>query len=181
MRLVWRRVYNAFTTVLIVLIALLAILLAGVRLVGLVPYTVLSGSMEPAYHVGSLVYVGDVDALTLQKDDPVTYRLADGTVVTHRIYEVLEHDGSRAYRTKGDANDAPDGPLLTPDRVMGKPVFSIPLLGYVSHFIQNPPGIYVTVAAVALVLMLSLLTDRLFPQGDKVDSDVSPPDDGTSS
>lgn len=162
-----RKLYSLFTTVLIATVAVLAMLLAGVRLVGLTPYTVLSGSMEPNYHVGSLVYIRDVDPLTLQVNDPVTYHMTDGTVVTHRIHEVLEQSGDRIYRTKGDANDRPDGPLLTPDRVIGKPVFTIPLLGYVSVFVQNPPGSLITVVVCALLLVLTLLTDLLFPNGDK--------------
>ncbi|HOF93910.1 MAG TPA: S26 family signal peptidase, partial [Clostridia bacterium] len=51
------RVFNALTTLLVAAAALLAILLVGVRAVGLTPFAVLSGSMEPSYHVGSLIYV----------------------------------------------------------------------------------------------------------------------------
>ena len=171
-----RKLYSLFTTVLIVAVVVLAILLAGVRLVGLTPYTVLSGSMEPNYHVGSLVYIRETDPTTLQVDDPVTYRMTDGTTVTHRVYEVLEQDGRPAYRTKGDANDDPDGPLLTPDRVMGRPVFTIPLLGYVSVFVQNPPGSLITVVVCALLLALTLLTDLLFPNGNKSPGEDKPPD-----
>ena len=104
-----RRIYSGFTTALVVLVVLLAILLVGVRLVGIVPYTVLSGSMEPAYHVGSLIYVQKVDPATLEVGDPLTYRMPDGTVVTHRIIEVLEDGGlERRFRTQGDANEIPD-------------------------------------------------------------------------
>ena len=41
--------WNALTTLIVIAIVILAILLAGVRLVGLTPYVVLSGSMEPTY------------------------------------------------------------------------------------------------------------------------------------
>ena len=56
----FRRVWNAVSTVLVLGVVLLAFLLVGVRLVGLTPYAVLSGSMEPTYHVGSLIYVGKI-------------------------------------------------------------------------------------------------------------------------
>ena len=52
-----QRVWNAATTVLVVLVVILALLLVGVRLVGFRPMCVLSGSMEPTYHTGSLIYV----------------------------------------------------------------------------------------------------------------------------
>ena len=159
-----RRAYNAVTTALICCVVLLAILLAGVRLVGLTPYTVLSGSMEPEYPVGSLLYIQEVDPQTLQVNDPVTYRMPDGAVVTHRIIEVLEDmPEGRCFRTKGDANDTADG-ILEPYRVVGKPVFMIPLLGYVSWFVQHPPGSYVAIAGCALLFILSMLTDAFFPK-----------------
>lgn len=52
-----QKVWNAVTTVLVILVVILALLLVGVRLVGLRPMCVLSGSMEPTYHTGSLIYV----------------------------------------------------------------------------------------------------------------------------
>ena len=50
-----KKVWNAVTWVLVLCVAVLAFLLAGVRLIGYTPYTVLSGSMEPTYPVGSLI------------------------------------------------------------------------------------------------------------------------------
>ena len=52
-----KRIWNVVSTVLVAAVVLLAVLLVGARLLGLQVYTVLSGSMEPTYHVGSLIYV----------------------------------------------------------------------------------------------------------------------------
>ena len=52
-----QKIWNGVSTVLVAGVVLLAVLLVGVRLFGLQVYTVLSGSMEPAYPVGSLIYV----------------------------------------------------------------------------------------------------------------------------
>lgn len=130
----------------------LVILLAGVRIVGLYPYTVLSGSMEPHYHVGSIIYIKDVDPATLSVGDPVTFQLRDGTVVTHRIEEIRSDDGL-LFKTKGDANNVSDSPISA-DSIIGKPVFSIPLLGYVANFIQNPPGTYITIGLCSLFVII---------------------------
>ena len=59
----------------IALLLLLVFLLAGVRLLGLEIYTVLSPSMEPNYPTGSLICVKEVDPYTLQEKDVITYRL----------------------------------------------------------------------------------------------------------
>ena len=58
-----------------VLAVILAVALVGVRLVGLQVFTVLSGSMEPTYHVGSLIYVKDVDYKELEAGDVITFML----------------------------------------------------------------------------------------------------------
>lgn len=144
------------------MVVLLAIALVGVRLIGLKPYVVLSGSMEPTYHVGALIYVKSVDYKELQVGDPITYMISQDTVVTHRIIEVLEDEedpNTLRYFTQGDANASPDGTSVHYKNIIGKPVFSIPYLGYVSNYIQNPPGTYVSIAAAAILLLLVFLPD----------------------
>ena len=163
-----RRIYNIVSFALVATVVVLAILLVGVRLVGLMPYTVLSGSMEPAYHVGSLIYVKEIDPMSFQAGDPITYRMGDRSVVTHRVIEVVDDPVSgRCYRTQGDANNIADGPLLQPENVIGKPMFTIPYLGYVSVFVQNPPGTYIAIAACLVLLSLSMLADVLFPKPEE--------------
>ena len=166
---VLKSIWNWISGVLIGIVVLLAVALVGVRLVGLQPFMVLSGSMEPTYHVGSLVYVKEVDYKTLQVGDPITYMLSQDTVVTHRIIEVLvdeEDPDTIRYFTQGDANDVPDGSSVHYRNVIGKPVFSLPYLGYVSNYIQNPPGMYVAIAAGAVLILLVFLPD-LFEDEDK--------------
>ena len=50
-----KRIWSIGSTVLVAAAVLLALLLVGVRLFGLRVYTVLSGSMEPTYHTGSII------------------------------------------------------------------------------------------------------------------------------
>ena len=164
-----KRLWNWISTLLVAIVVLLAVALVGVRIVGLHPYVVLSGSMEPAYHVGSLIYVKPVDYKTLQVGDPITYMVSQDTVVTHRIIEVLvdeEDPNTLRYFTQGDANDVPDGMSVHYKNIIGKPVFSLPYLGYVSNYIQNPPGTYMAIAAGALLILLVFLPD-IFAEDDK--------------
>lgn len=63
------KAWDIITTILVIAVAVFVILLAGVRLVGLKPYAVLSGSMEPEYSVGSLLYVKNVDINKLKVGD----------------------------------------------------------------------------------------------------------------
>lgn len=157
-------VWNGFTTLLVTLVVILAILLVGVRVVGLTPYVVLSGSMEPTYHTGSLIYVKKVDPFTLEPGTAITFMMDEDTIATHRVVGVVpdEEDASVIrFRTKGDANEAEDGTLVHYKNVIGTPVFSIPYLGYVSDYITNPPGMYIGFTALALLILLLFAPDLL--------------------
>lgn len=157
-----KKVWNWISGVLVAVAVLLAIALVGVRLVGLQPFVVLSGSMEPEYHVGSLIYVKNVDYKALQVGDDITYMLDEDTVVTHRIIEILvdeENPDVLRYFTQGIANEVPDATSVHYKNIIGKPVFTIPYLGYVSNYIQNPPGMYIAIAAGAILILLVFLPD----------------------
>ena len=159
-----KKIWNIFTTVLVAVVVGAAISLVGVRLFGFKVFTVLSGSMEPTYHTGSVIYVTPVDYRELRVGDPISFMLDEDTVATHRIVEIVpdeEDPDTLRYRTKGDANEAEDGGLVHYKNVIGKPVFSIPLLGYFVNYIQHPPGRYITVAGGAFLLLLLFLPELL--------------------
>ena len=160
----FKTIWNAVTWVIVAAAVLLAMLLVGVRLVGLRTFTVLSGSMEPTYHTGSLIYVKKVDAARLSEGTVITFMLDEDTVATHRIVGVVpdeDEPGVVRYRTKGDANEVEDGSLVHYKNVIGTPVFSIPKLGYVANYIQHPPGTYVTISVGAMVLLLMFLPELI--------------------
>ena len=165
-----KKIWNAVSTVLVALVVVLALLLVGARVVGLKVYTVLSGSMEPTYHTGSLIYVKDIDTADIKAGTPITFMLDETTIATHRVVAVVpdEEDPSTVrFRTKGDANEAEDGSLVHYKNVIGTPVFSIPYLGYVADYIQHPPGMYVAISAGAILLLLVFLPDVFAPTEPK--------------
>ena len=164
-----KKILNVISTILVAIVVVLALLLVGARFIGLNVYTVLSGSMEPTYHVGSLIYVKDVDTDELKAGDVITYMLDEDTIVTHRIADVIPDETDPSiirFQTKGDANDSVDGSLVHYKNVIGTPVFSIPKLGYLANYIQKPPGRYIAISAGAIILLLVFLPD-LFSDDDK--------------
>ena len=164
-----KKILNVISTILVAIVVVLALLLVGARFIGLNVYTVLSGSMEPTYHVGSLIYVKDVDTDKLKAGDVITYMLDEDTIVTHRIADVIPDETDPSiirFQTKGDANDSVDGSLVHYKNVIGTPVFSIPKLGYLANYIQKPPGRYIAISAGAIILLLVFLPD-LFSDDDK--------------
>lgn len=170
------KVWNVITTILVAALVIVAILLAGVRLFGLRVYTVLSGSMEPVYHVGSIIYVRSVDPFAIAEGDDITFMLDEDTIVTHRVVGVVpdEEDASVVrFRTKGVANDAEDGTLVHYRNVIGTPVFTIPYLGYFANYIQQPPGLYIAVSGGIILLILLFVPDilRAAENADKRDAE----------
>lgn len=160
-----RKIWEGVTTILVALVVILAVLLVGVRLFGLQVFTVLSGSMEPTYHTGALIYVKEVDYKEIEPGQVITFMLDEKTIATHRVVEVVpdnEDPSVLRYKTKGDANDAEDGSLVHYKNVLGSPVFTIPYLGYLANFIQHPPGMYIAISAGAILLILVFLPDILF-------------------
>ncbi len=162
-----KKICNSITTVIVIIALILAMLLVGVRIFGLQVYTVLSGSMEPVYHTGSVIYVKSVDdPAALEEDTVITFYLGGTTVATHRIIEVVQSEEGVSYRTKGDANDVEDGGLVDPRNIIGTPVFTIPKLGYLISFIQTKPGRMFTIALVAFTILLGLIPDILCDERD---------------
>ena len=164
-----KKIWDVFTSIIVLAAVVFAVLLVGVRLFGIQVFTVISGSMEPEYPVGTLIYVKEVDAFELESGDVITFMLNEDTVATHRIVEVVPDETDPSvirFRTKGDANAAEDGKLVHYKNVIGTPIFQIPYLGYVANYVQSPPGMYVAIAGAAFVLMLSFIPD-LFAGEDK--------------
>lgn len=154
----WKKVWNVFSTVMVALIVVSAVFLMGSRLMGYRVFNVISGSMAPAFNVGDLIYVKEVDAQRISVGTPITFILNENLVVaTHRVVEI-DMENKRFY-TKGDANETVDATPVHFNNVIGVPQFKIPLLGYVSDFIQNPPGMYITLAMGIVLILAVFLPD----------------------
>lgn len=151
-----KKIWNVVSTVLVAVFVLCAVFLMGSRILGYKVYTVISGSMEPTYSVGDLLYVKSVDVNTIKVGDPITFVLNENLVVaTHRVVRI--DAANQHFYTKGDANQIEDGDPVHFNNVIGVPQFSIPKLGYVSDFIQNPPGMYITIGLGVILIILVFL------------------------
>jgi signal peptidase len=74
---------------------------------------------------------------------------------------------NRQFTTKGDANESEDARPVHFNNLVGVPVFAIPLLGYVSAYIQSPPGMYVAIALGVVLLAAVFLPDLLAKKNKK--------------
>lgn len=120
-------------------------------------YTVRSGSMEPALHTGSLIFVRT--AATYQPGDIITFKTGDQNSVTHRIIEKQMIEMGQMFATKGDANEEPDPTLVPAGDVIGKTLFSIPYLGFPVAFAQTKAGfLWLIVLPAAAIILGEALT-----------------------
>ena len=155
-----KKIWNTVSTILVVLIVACAVFLIGSRLIGYRVFNVISGSMEPAYSIGDLLYVKEVNPNEIKVGTPITFVLNEDLVVaTHRVIKIDAEN--QHFYTKGDANDTADSAPVHFNNVIGVPQFRIPLLGYVSDFIQHPPGMYITIGIGVVLIVAVFLPDMM--------------------
>jgi signal peptidase len=161
-----RRILNILSNVLFVLILLAALIVSVVAIqskaTGTTPsigdyqlLKVISGSMEPAIHTGSVVVIKEIDPKQLKVGDIVTFMSVeyDDQLVTHRISKIEQTAiNGLIFTTRGDANDSEDFAPLLASQVRGRAVFTIPLLGYLMNFIQSREGLLLLIIVPCLFL-----------------------------
>jgi signal peptidase I len=96
---------------------------------GWTPTVIISGSMEPAVHVGDVVYYAPADVATITDGRMILVKLDDGRLLSHRLHSRNE-DGTLS--TKGDANPDVDGTAVRPEQVRGVARLIVPHIGKVA-------------------------------------------------
>lgn len=159
-----KKICGILSGIILLVLAVLAGLLIIPKLMGYEEMAVLTGSMEPNYPVGSLIFVKEVDPNQLEVGDVITYRLDSDTVVTHRIVEINKEE--QTVTTKGDANNSNDGSPIPYSEIVGKAHFKIPYLGYVSMNIKTPKGIMTICGVLIAIILLTFLPEIFSPEDE---------------
>src|SRR3954447_6808464 len=111
----------------------IAVLMLAPPLLGYQRYVITGGSMGAALPRGSIAYEEVVPTERIRRGDVITYRPPAGDrLLTHRVVWIGQgRNGVREYRTRGDANPAPDHrAFLLPNDGQARVVFHVPLGGY---------------------------------------------------
>lgn len=145
-----KEIINVLTTLIICIGSLFIIL----YIFGIVPYVVLSGSMEPTIGTGSVCFINkNANIENIKEKDIIAFKLRDGTLVTHRAIKV---DNSGII-TKGDNNKVADSNVVNKENFVGKNLFWIPKVGYVVKAFQTTKGKIIAVAIIVLLLVSGFL------------------------
>ena len=147
-------------TVLIAAVIVLCSMLVLPGIFGFHMYHVLSGSMEPAIPVGSLLYVKDVPPEDVDGEDIIAFysSLEDGGIITHRVVE--NHVVSGTFQTKGDANDGEDPTPVPYANYIGEVVRTIPYMGKLLTVMTSFYGKIAAACVVALGVFLNFIGKR---------------------
>lgn len=100
------------------------------------PILVAGRSMTPALNLGDVVIYQKVAPEKISTGDIIVFATPAGTVI-HRVIKVEESNGRYYFTTKGDANKSPDHELVLQENILGKVIFRIPYLGWISIALKN--------------------------------------------
>lgn len=148
------KVLKKIIDVIMTIILLVGSALVLLYILGIKPYVVLSGSMEPTISTGSVCFVNEkVKYENMKVGDIVAFKIPTGASVTHRIINITE----KGFETKGDANDNSDGVSTTKQNFLGKNLFSIKKIGFMVEFIQTTKGRIILITIIVFFLTAGLL------------------------
>ncbi|MFL6502942.1 MAG: signal peptidase I [Nitrososphaera sp.] len=147
-------------------------------------YVVSSGSMEPVLKVNDVLIVRDGGSWqNLKIGDIIVFNRPVGSdrVIVHRIADiVIDADGARIVRTRGDANPASipgtDYPIRQ-DNYIGKVIYVLPGIGIITKVI-SPPVNYIIIAIILAILFFNRLGKKSNDKNAasvKADSSDKPP------
>ena len=131
------------------------------RLFGYHIYSVVSGSMEPAIPVDSMVYIKTEAPEDMKKDDVIAFYGAreSNAIITHRVVENRIVMGE--FITKGDANQTEDMNPVPYSNFIGKVVYSIPVLGSIAEALTSTMGKIIAGGVIAAALILEVIASAV--------------------
>lgn len=147
--------FSTFTTV---FVALIAIFLVVIKLLGWNLFSIDSSSMSPHYPIDTLIVAQKTNPERIQPGDVITFVLnKEGTLATHRVISVNSAD--KTFTTKGDANDSVDAAPVEWENMIGKVVLGIPWLGKPLRIFTAEENRLFIMLGLAILFVFSLVWD----------------------
>lgn len=143
---------------------------------GYCPLIVLTGSMEPEISSGDMIICHTIEPSEVKTGDVISFFDPEGnglSVVTHRVVEIVQENGSLSFRTKGDANNVEDKTPVPAENLVGIYQTRIRGAGNLAMFMQSTPGFVVCVGLPLLCMVVyDLLRRRRYEKSKKEDTDA---------
>jgi len=143
---------------------------------GYFPLVILTDSMYPDLKSGDLLICRRAEPEDIAVGDVISFfdPAGNGTsVVTHRVVEVTQENGSLAWRTKGDANNVEDAALVPAENLEGIYSSHIRGLGNIVLFMQTTPGLILCVICpIVLLVGYDVIRRRMYEETRKQDTEA---------
>ena len=120
-------------------------------------YDVYNQSMEPTIKKHSLILVKQVYPETIKDGDIITFTAADGSLTTSRVIETDRLTG--VLVTRSDAAAEEDVMNVPFERVLGRMVYQIPLIGAIFGFMSTSDNHMLVIALIAILVIFSLILE----------------------
>ncbi len=127
------------------------------------PMIVQSGSMEPEFYKGDLIFIKGTDYDELKVNDVIAF-YEDDYVVTHRDYvvthRIIDIEDNGDFRTKGDNNESQDLIPVEGENVIGIYTGRIGKMGDFAMFLQSPLGMVIFIGTPIILYILLVVLRR---------------------
>lgn len=143
---------------------------------GVLPLIVLTDSMYPEIESGDLIICHTAEAEDIEVRDVIAFFDPAGngsSIVTHRVIEVVEENGTLSFRTRGDNNNAEDRLLVPADNLVGVYQSRIAGAGHIAMFMQSTTGLIICVVLpIILLVAYDIIRRRSYEKRKQSDTDA---------
>lgn len=144
---IFKVLWNIFSKIITILILFVSIIIVVQKVtnnkesfLGYRIFRVQTGSMIPKYNIGDVILVKEKDIDKIKVGDDVTYKGESGSVkgllVTHRVIDIEEVEGKKAFHTKGIANNLED-PIVYENQINGVVQTKLYILSLICLLLNN--------------------------------------------
>lgn len=119
-------------------------------LLGYKSFVIVSGSMEPTIMTGDAILVKEVPQNEIKTNDIISFSQG-GNIVTHRVIEIVEENGIKKYKTKGDNNNTEDKEKITYEQIEGKYQFKINQFGVITEILKSKITLIILILIVIFI------------------------------
>lgn len=139
-----------------------------VSIAGKSMFRVVTGSMEPTIETGALLICGKTDIEEIKLNDIVCFtsnnQMLRGEVITHRVVDIKNINGTLRLTTQGDANVAEDALYVTESNLLGKVVWyssESNIIAKVISFMNGKIGFLACIVLPVLLICVFVLRESM--------------------